>query len=142
MGDFSFFTSTQKKGEANASRLRWKPGSYEFEVLSCKADRKRKGGVAYFAADLKITASNNPNIPVGAVVGWYQGYDKEGAENRVATFLMALGYSEDDVQDEETLAKIVDPKIQDAAGAKGRVVVEETKTSAGLPFNAPTFLAA
>jgi hypothetical protein len=93
----------------------------------------------FFAASLKIETSTNPELPAGLVVDWYQGYDKQGAEGRISAFLQALGYSEADVDDEATLIKIVDPKVQDAAGAKVRVMCDWAETKAGKKIEACGF---
>lgn len=110
------------------------PGSYLYQVLRCKEGENRVG-VGYFAADLRVLESSNPERPVGSVVGFVQMATNEAAPGNTKAFLLAAnGCNEaDDDLDEETIDVVVG-EDQPLAGKKVRCISSEATSGKGKTY--------
>jgi hypothetical protein len=87
---------------SGGNRNYFKPGEYLCQIEGVKFDVKRKGGVGYFAAQLKIITSK-PDDPgslamaVGKTVDFYCGSDNDWYLGNIKQFLEAiLGFTQDE----------------------------------------------
>ncbi len=140
---------------SGGNRNYFKPGEYLCQIEGVKFDVKRKGGVGYFAAQLKIITSK-PDDPaslamaVGKTVDFYCGSDNDWYLGNIKQFLEAiLGFTQDefDAMEDKDFAETLEALFGEGQGAAGQYVyvmcragVTKTGPRAGQPNAIPNFL--
>ena len=115
-----------------------KPGVYDVEVMRLSKGETRKG-VAFFAADLRVLGSNNAEHPIGQVVNWFVGFDKEPALGNVKNFAVAVlsvvGTVDPTTITEQVMEQMVDKGGEGVRGVRLRVQVNLVDTKGGNKFS-------
>jgi hypothetical protein len=115
-----------------------KPGIYDVEIVRLKVGKTRKG-VAFFASDLRVIGSNNPDHRVGEIVNWFVGFDKDAALGNVKAFATAVLSGEAPVDPqtvtEQVMEAMVDKGGEDVAGTRLKVQVTLVDTKGGGKFS-------
>jgi hypothetical protein len=115
-----------------------KPGMYDVEVVRLSVGKTRKG-VPFFAADLRILGTNNPDHRIGEVANWFVGFDKDAALGNVKAFAVAMLSSEGSVDPasitEAVMESLVDKGGEAVAGTRVKVQVTIVETKSGGTFS-------
>ncbi len=115
-----------------------KPGVYDVEVVRLAVGRTRKN-VDFFAADLRILGSNNPDHRVGDIGNWFVGFDKEPALGNVKAFAVACLSSEGSIDPasitEPVMNGLVEKGGEAVAGTRLKVQVTLVDTKGGGKYS-------
>ena len=115
-----------------------KPGLYDVEVVRLATGQTRKK-VDFFAADLRVVGSNNPDHRVGEVVNWFVGFDKEPALGNVKAFAVACLSSEGPIDPasitEAVMNGLVEKGGEVVAGTRLKVQVTLVDTKGGGKYS-------
>jgi hypothetical protein len=115
-----------------------KPGLYDVEVVRVATGQTRKK-VDFFAADLRVVGSNNPDHRAGEVVNWFVGFDKEPALGNVKAFAVACLSSEGPIDPasitEEVMNGLVEKGGEAVAGTRLKVQVTLVDTKGGGKYS-------
>jgi hypothetical protein len=115
-----------------------KPGVYDVEVVRLSTGKTRKG-VDFFAADLKVIGSNNPDHRVGDIANWFVGFDKEPSLGNVKAFAVACLSSEGAVDPatitEKVMESLVDKGGEAVVGTQLKVQVSLVDTRGGGKYS-------
>jgi hypothetical protein len=115
-----------------------KPGVYDVEVVRLSTGKTRKG-VDFFAADLKIIGSNNPDHRAGDIANWFVGFDKEPSLGNVKAFAVACLSSEGAVDPatitEKVMESLVDKGGEAVVGTQLKVQVSLVDTRGGGKYS-------
>lgn len=115
-----------------------KPGLYDVEVIRLTVGKTRKN-VAFFAADLRVVGSNNPDHKIGETVNWFVGFDKDAALGNVKAFACAVLSGEGPVDaatiTESVMEAMVEKGGESIAGTRLKVQVTLVDTKTGGKFS-------
>jgi hypothetical protein len=115
-----------------------KPGLYDVEVVRITTGQTRKK-VDFFAADLRVIGSNNPDHRAGEVVNWFVGMDKEPSLGNIKAFAVACLSSEGPIDPasitEQVMNGLVEKGGEAVAGARLKVQVTLVDTKGGNKFS-------
>ena len=115
-----------------------KPGIYDVEVVRLSVGTTRKN-VPFFAADLRILGSNNPDHRVNEVANWFVGFDKDAALGNVKAFAVACLSSEGAVDPasitEKVMESLVDKGGEAVVGTQLKVQVTQVPTKTGGTYS-------
>lgn len=113
-------------------------GMYDVEVVRLSVGKTRKG-IPFFAADLKILGTNNPDHRIGEIANWFVGFDKDAALGNVKAFTVAMLSSEGAVDPasitEAVMESLVDKGGEAVAGSRVKVQVTLVETKSGGTFS-------
>jgi hypothetical protein len=115
-----------------------KSGIYDVEVVRLSVGTTRKG-IPFFAADLRVLGTNNPDHRVGEVANWFVGFDKDAALGNVKAFAVACLSSEGAVDPasitEKVMESLVDKGGEAVAGTQLKVQVTQVPTKTGGTYS-------
>lgn len=115
-----------------------KPGLYDVEIVRLTVGMTRKN-VAFFAADLRVLGSNNPDHRIGEIVNWFVGFDKDAALGNVKAFATAVLSGEGPVDPasvtEQVMEVMVDKGGEGVVGTVLKVQVTLVPTRTGGTFS-------
>lgn len=115
-----------------------KPGVYDVEVVRLTTGQTRKK-VDFFAADLRVIGSNNPDHRSGEVVNFFVGMDKEPALGNIKAFAVACLSSEGAIDaasiTEEVMNGLVEKGGEAVAGTRLKVQVTQVPTKTGGTYS-------
>ena len=115
-----------------------KPGLYDVEVVRLATGVTRKK-VDFFAADLRVIGTNNPDHRPGEVVNWFVGMDKEPALGNIKAFAVACLSSEGAIDPasitEDVMNGLVEKGGEAVAGTRLKVQVTLVDTKGGGKYS-------
>jgi len=113
-------------------------GIYDVEVVRLSVGQTRKG-VNFFAADLRVLGTNNPDHRVGEIVNWFVGFDKDAALGNVKAFAVACLSSEGAIDPatitEQVMNALCEKGGEAVAGTKLKVQVTPVATKSGGTYS-------
>lgn len=122
-----------------------KAGVYDVELVRLTTGKTRKS-VPFFAADLRVLGSNNPDHRIGELVNWYVGMDKEPSLGNIKAFAVACLSSEGQIDPESITEKVmeglVDKGGEAVVGTRLKVQVTLVDTKTGGKFSKHLWFAA
>jgi hypothetical protein len=113
-------------------------GVYDVEVIRLTVGKTRKG-VPFFAADMKVIGSNNPEHRPGEVRNWFVGMDKDAALGNIKGFAVACLSSEGAIDPasvtEQVMESLVDKGGEAVVGTRLKVQVTAVPTKSGGTYS-------
>lgn len=122
-----------------------KPGVYDVEVVRLAVGQTRKK-VDFFAADLRVIGTNNPDHRPGDVVNWFVGLDKDAALGNIKAFAAACLSSEGPIDQSTITEAVMDGLVEKGgeavAGTRLKVQVSLVDTKSGGKYSKHLWFAA
>lgn len=122
-----------------------RPGNFDVEVVRIKVGETRKK-IPFFAVDLKILGTNNPEHKIGEICNWFVGMDKDAALGNIKAFATALLSAEGPVDPstitEQVMEQITEKDGEMVAGTRLKVQVTLVDTKGGNKFSKHLFFPA